>query len=155
MSDKKSHYRQTKKFSINISKNCIEIRCWLLKNDPMKTFIYSKVNVDVELTDVRQNGGKRQKGCTMNSQKVTKGKARALRNIDEGTENWLRSHNVQDMRDIVFEFYNRGENISGMVNLIHYFDDVMIDNHIGVEGDFLTAEYDILTYVDQVEHAIA
>lgn len=121
----------------------------------MKTFIYPKVNVDVELTDVGQNGVKRQKGCKMETQNVTKGKARALRNIDEGTENWLRSHNVQDMRDIVFEFYNRGENISGMVNLIHYFDDVMIDNHVGVEGNFLTAEYDILTYVDEVEHAIA
>ena len=91
----------------------------------------------------------------MNTQKVTKGKARALRNIDYGTENWLKSHNVQDMRDIVFEFYNRGEDVSGMINLVHYYDDVMIHNNIGYEGDFLTAEYDILTYVEEVEHAIA
>ncbi len=91
----------------------------------------------------------------MNIQNATKGKARALRNIDEGTENWLRTHNVQDMRDIVFEFYNRGENISEMVGLIHYFDDVMIGNHMGVEDSFLTAEYDILSYVEEVEYSYA
>ena len=91
----------------------------------------------------------------MDATNIVKGKARALRNIDEGTENWLRTHDVQDMRDIVFEFYNRGENISGMVDLIHYFDDVMMHNHMGIEGNFLTAEYDILTYVEEVEHAVA
>ena len=50
-------------FSHKIDEKSIIIRYWLLKNIPMKTFIYPKVNVDMELTDVRQNGVKRQKGC--------------------------------------------------------------------------------------------
>lgn len=83
-------------------------------------------------------------------------KQKTLKNVDEKLEGWMKLHTVQDMRDIVFELYNRGEDISEMVDLIHDMDGIALHAHVGKEESISAiAEYDILTYVEEVEHALA
>ena len=83
-------------------------------------------------------------------------KQKTLKNVDEKLSDWMRSHTIQDMRDIVFELYNRGEDISEMVDLIHDMDEIAVHAHVGDEESISAiAEYDILTYVEEVEHALA
>ena len=95
-------------------------------------------------------------GMHMKDQRVVKNRTKVLRNIDRGIENWMKHHSVQDMRDIVFEMYNRGEDISYMVDLVHQMDDMVRATHL-VSDDNVTAfaEYDILTYVEEVEQEYA
>ena len=91
----------------------------------------------------------------MKNTNVVKNKTKVLRNIDRGMENWMMHHSVQDMRDLAFEMYNRGEDITCMIDLIHEMDEITIHTHMSNEDNVTAyAEYDILTYVEDVEHAI-
>jgi hypothetical protein len=50
--------------------------------------------------------------------------------------------------------YNRGEDISEMVELIHEMDSMAQNVHISSEENvYANAEYDILSYVEECEHA--
>ncbi len=92
----------------------------------------------------------------MNSTNVVKIRTKVLRNLDSGMEDWMKAHSIQDLRDIVFEMYNRGEDISDMVDLVHEMDEIALHAHVIREDNVMAiAEYDILTYVDGVEHDYA
>lgn len=79
---------------------------------------------------------------------------RKLRDVNTGMEDWMRSHTIQDLRDMVFELYNRGEDISDMVGLVHEMDTMAHRTHINCEENVYTfSEYDILTYVEELEQA--
>jgi hypothetical protein len=81
-------------------------------------------------------------------------KRRRLAGVGRDMEDWLKYHTLQDLRDIAFEMYNRGEDISEVVQLVHEYDEIAHRMNIGNEEAVYTdAEYDILTYVQQVETA--
>ena len=79
---------------------------------------------------------------------------RQIRGVDQETVDWMKYHTIRDLRDIVFELYNRGENISEMVELIHQMDNMAHRTHINCEESVYTySEYDILSYVEEMEQA--
>ena len=78
---------------------------------------------------------------------------RTLRGMDRDMIDWMRYHSVQDLRDLAFEMYNRGEEISEMVELIHEMDHMAQNVHIESQDVYANAEYDILSYVEECEHA--
>jgi hypothetical protein len=79
---------------------------------------------------------------------------RQIRGVDQDLVDWMKYHTIQDLRDIVFELYNRGENISEMVELIHQMDNMAHRTHINCEENVYTySEYDILSYVEELEQA--
>ncbi len=79
---------------------------------------------------------------------------RTLRGIDSDMIDWMKYHSIQDLRDLAFEMYNRGEDISEMVELIHEMDAMAQTTHIGQEENvYANAEYDILSYVEECERA--
>jgi len=81
-------------------------------------------------------------------------RTRTLKGVDNDMQDWMKYHSVQDLRDLVFELYNRGEDISEMVELIHEMDSMAHRTHIGCEDNvYADAEYDILTYVEEMEQA--
>ena len=80
------------------------------------------------------------------------GNRRTLRGVDRDMMDWMRYHTIQDLRDLAFEMYNRGEDISEMVQLIHEMDGMAHVTNMANENrvyDF--AEYDILSYVEECE----
>ncbi len=79
---------------------------------------------------------------------------RTLRGMDSEMIDWMKYHSIQDLRDLAFEMYNRGEDISEMVELIHEMDAMAQSTHIGQdESVYNYAEYDILSYVEECERA--
>ena len=85
---------------------------------------------------------------------IENSRTRNLRGVDDDMQDWMKYHSVQDLRDIVFELYNRGEDISEMVELIHEMDEMARNAQIGCDDNVYTdAEYDILTYVEEMEKA--
>ena len=81
---------------------------------------------------------------------------RQLRDVNPDMEDWLKYHTIQDLRDIVFELYNRGEDISEMVELVHQMDAMAHRTHVNCEETVYTfSEYDILGYVEEAERAYA
>ena len=79
---------------------------------------------------------------------------RHIRGVDQNMIDWMRYHTIQDLRDIVFELYNRGEDISEMVEVIHDMDNMAHRTHMNCEETVYTdSEYDILTYVEELEEA--
>ena len=78
---------------------------------------------------------------------------RTLRGMDRDMIDWMRYHSIQDLRDLAFEMYNRGEDISEMVELIHEMDHMAHNVHIESEDVYANAEYDILSYVEECEQA--
>ena len=82
------------------------------------------------------------------------GRKRTLRGIDRGMMDWMKYHTIQDLRDLAFEMYNRGEDISQMVELIHEMDTMAHATHMSnSEKVYDFAEYDILSYVEECEKA--
>ena len=82
------------------------------------------------------------------------GNKRSLRGVSRDMTDWMKYHTIQDLRDLAFEMYNQGEDISGMVELVHEMDHMAHITHMGNENriyDF--AEYDILSYVEECEQA--
>ena len=82
------------------------------------------------------------------------GKKKTLRGVDANMMDWMRYHSIQDLRDLAFEMYNRGEDISKLVELIHEMDQMAHATHMANDNrvyDF--AEYDILSYVEECEKA--
>ncbi len=87
---------------------------------------------------------------------IENSRTRNLRGVDTDMLDWMKYHSVQDLRDIVFELYNRGEDISEMVELIHEMDAMAHNAHLACDDNVYTdAEYDILTYVEDMEKAWA
>ena len=81
-------------------------------------------------------------------------KQRSLRGINDYMVDWMKTHNVQDLRDMVFELYNRGETVSEMVGLVHDLDTMMSKTHATAHEVIETeADYDILSYVEELEQA--
>jgi len=79
---------------------------------------------------------------------------RTLRGMDSEMIDWMKYHSIQDLRDLAFEMYNMGEDISEMVELIHEMDGMAHNVHITSEENvYENAEYDILSYVEECEHA--
>jgi secreted Zn-dependent insulinase-like peptidase len=79
---------------------------------------------------------------------------RTLRGMDSEMIDWMKYHSIQDLRDLAFEMYNRGEDISEMVELIHEMDAMAISTHMNHDSDvYANAEYDILSYVEECERA--
>ncbi|MDO9538028.1 MAG: hypothetical protein Q7J68_06890 [Thermoplasmata archaeon] len=78
---------------------------------------------------------------------------RTLRGMDNEMIDWMKYHSVQDLRDLAFEMYNRGEDISEMVQMIHEMDVMMANTHMASENVYTNAEYDILSYVEECEHS--
>ncbi len=79
---------------------------------------------------------------------------RQIRGVDRDTVDWMKYHTIQDLRDLVFELYNRGEDISQMVELVHQMDNMAHRTHIKCEESVYTnSEYDILSYVEEMEEA--
>lgn len=78
---------------------------------------------------------------------------KTLRGVDEDMENWMRYHSIQDLRDLAFEMYNRGEDISEMVQLIHEMDEMARNTHMADDMVYSNAEYDVLSYVEECEKA--
>lgn len=91
----------------------------------------------------------------MKNSNVTKNRTKVLRNIDRSIENWMKHHSVQDLRDLAFEMYNRGEDVNCMIDLIHEMDEMALHAHVyGDDNVAAYAEYDILTYVEEVEQGV-
>jgi hypothetical protein len=78
---------------------------------------------------------------------------RTLQGVDKDMMDWMKHHSVQDLRDLAFEMYNRGEDISEMVGLIHEMDQMVRNTHMGDGNVYSSAEYDILSYVEECEKA--
>ncbi|MFH0815818.1 MAG: hypothetical protein V1934_03265 [Methanobacteriota archaeon] len=49
---------------------------------------------------------------------------RKLRGVSAEDESWLREHSVKDLRNLVFEMYNLGEDVSDMVPLVNYMEEL-------------------------------
>ena len=95
------------------------------------------------------------KGCTMVEYIKLKNRDwRTLRGMDRDMIDWMKYYTVQDLRDLAFEMYNRGEDISEMVELIHEMDSMAHATHMGNADNIYTdSEYDILSYVEECENA--
>jgi len=79
---------------------------------------------------------------------------RTLRGMDSAMMDWMKYHTIQDLRDLTFEMYNRGEDISEMVELIHEMDIMAQNTHMTSEENvYANAEYDILSYVEECEQS--
>ncbi|MDD4308122.1 MAG: hypothetical protein PHU53_04875 [Thermoplasmata archaeon] len=79
---------------------------------------------------------------------------RTLRGMDSEMIDWMKYHSIQDLRDLAFEMYNRGEDISEMVELIHEMDAMAQSTHMTAEENvYANAEYDILSYVEECEQS--
>jgi mevalonate pyrophosphate decarboxylase len=77
---------------------------------------------------------------------------RTLRGMDNEMMDWMKYHSIQDLRDLAFEMYNRGEDISEMVQLIHEMDSMAhATNMTNAEDIYADSEYDILSYVEECE----
>ena len=88
----------------------------------------------------------------MKNTNMVKNKTKVLRNVDKGMENWMKHHSVQDLRDLAFEMYNSGEDVGCMIDLIHEMDDMALHAHVyGADNVTSYSEYDILTYVEEIE----
>ena len=80
------------------------------------------------------------------------GNKKTLRGVDRNMMDWMRYHTVQDLRDLAFEMYNRGEDISEMVQLVHEMDGMAhVTNMTNDNRVYDFAEYDILSYVEECE----
>ncbi|MEW5937002.1 MAG: hypothetical protein AB1665_04175 [Candidatus Thermoplasmatota archaeon] len=77
-----------------------------------------------------------------------------LSGVDAQTEQWLKEHTIQDLRDLVFELYNRGEDVSDMVRLVNDLEamaqGLMIESRI--EAAHEETEFD---YIADTEMAVA
>ncbi len=95
------------------------------------------------------------KGCTMVEYIKLKNRDwRTLRGMDSEMTDWMKYHTIQDLRDLAFEMYNRGEDISEMVELIHEMDSMANATHMGsADNIYADSEYDILSYVEECERA--
>ena len=153
VADKRPTKCQTRNFNNLPSIKYSNFIYWLSNIQVDERLIYSQINVGLELTDVRQIPIKCRKGCTMVEYiSMKNGNKRTLRGVDRNMMDWMRYHTIQDLRDLAFEMYNRGEDISGMVQLIHEMDGMAHVTHMANENrvyDF--AEYDILSYVEECE----
>ena len=77
---------------------------------------------------------------------------RTLRGMDSEMIDWMKYHTIQDLRDLAFEMYNRGEDISEMVELIHEMDSMAQKTRMtGTDNIYVESEYDILSYVEECE----
>ena len=134
---------------------CIKIVHWLSKYNPNERLIYYRNNVGVGADKCQTNTDKMSEGMHMVEYiSMKNGNRRTLRGVDRNMQDWMRYHTIQDLRDLAFEMYNRGEDISQMVELIHEMDGMAHTTHMGNENrvyDF--AEYDILSYVEECEKA--
>lgn len=117
--------------------------------------IYYRINVGLEADNCQTNTDKMSEGMHMVEYiSMKNGNRRTLRGIDRGMMDWMRYHTIQDLRDLAFEMYNRGEDISEMVQLIHEMDGMAHTTNMANDNrvyDF--AEYDILSYVEECEKA--
>jgi hypothetical protein len=122
---------------------------------PFENLIYPKINIGLKSDNCQTIIIKTSEGMHMVEKVRLNGpRKRQLRDVNPGMEDWLKYHTIQDLRDMVFELYNRGEDISEMVGLIHEMDAMAHRTYINNEENVYTfSEYDILSYVEEAEQA--
>ena len=121
-----------------------------------ENLIYYKINIGLKSDNCQTKCLITSEGIKMGYIEIENSITRNLRVVDKDTNEWMKYHIVQDLRDIVFELYNRGEDISEMVELIHEMDAMAHHSMIGQDDSvYMDAEYDILTYVEEMEKAWA
>ena len=80
-------------------------------------------------------------------------KVRKLRGVCAEDETWLREHSVKDLRNLVFEMYNLGEDVSDMVPLVNYMEELetkLITEQKLVSGEEM--DIDVMDMVQEFEH---
>ncbi len=55
---------------------------------------------------------------------VSKGRGKKSRKGDD-IEDWMRTHSIRDMEEIVTELATRGENVNEMAKAVHTFEDMV------------------------------
>jgi hypothetical protein len=83
-------------------------------------------------------------------------KTRKLRGVSAEDESWLREHSVKDLRNLVFEMYNLGEDVSDMVPLVNYMEELetkLITEQRLVSGEEM--DVDIMDMVQTFDHVYA
>jgi hypothetical protein len=92
------------------------------------------------------------KGCTMRPDIRT----RKLRGVSAEDELWLKEHSVKDLRNLVFEMYNLGEDVSDMVPLVNYMEE--LETRLITEQNLVSGaddEMDVTELVSEFSHAYA
>ena len=80
-------------------------------------------------------------------------RTRKLRGVSAEDESWLREHSVKDLRNLVFEMYNLGEDVSDMVPLVNYMEELetkLITEQKLVSGEEM--DIDVMDMVQTFEH---
>jgi hypothetical protein len=80
-------------------------------------------------------------------------RTRKLRGVSAEDEGWLREHSVKDLRNLVFEMYNLGEDVSDMVPLVNYMEELetkLITEQKLVSGEEM--DIDVMDMVQEFEH---
>ncbi|MBI5000656.1 MAG: hypothetical protein HZB92_03900 [Euryarchaeota archaeon] len=79
-----------------------------------------------------------------------------LLGVDAAMEQWLREHSVQDLRDLVFEMYNMGEDTSEMVRVVNDYEsltnELMAQSRAEAGTDI---DIDVFEYMTGTEKAVA
>jgi len=80
-------------------------------------------------------------------------RTRKLRGVSAEDESWLREHSVKDLRNLVFEMYNLGEDVSDMVPLVNYMEELetkLITEQKLVSGEEM--DVDVMDMVQEFEY---
>jgi hypothetical protein len=83
-------------------------------------------------------------------------RTRKLRGVSAEDECWLKEHTVKDLRNLVFEMYTLGEDVSDMVPLVNYMEDLelrLVTEQKLVSGE--GSEMDVMDMVQAFNHAYA
>jgi hypothetical protein len=83
-------------------------------------------------------------------------RTRKLRGVSADDESWLREHTVKDLRNLVAEMYTLGEDVSDMVPLVNYMEELemrLITEQKLVSGEEM--DVDVLDMIQTGEHAFA
>ena len=153
MSDTSATKCQTIDFDNPLGKLHLKKIHWLLKIRTSERLIYPRDNVGFVADRCQTNTDKMSEGMHMVEYiSMKNGNKRTLRGVDRNMMDWMRYHTIQDLRDLAFEMYNRGEDISEMVQLIHEMDGMAhVTNMTNDNRVYDFAEYDILSYVEECE----
>jgi len=73
-----------------------------------------------------------------------------LRGVSAADEAWLKEHTVKDLRNLCFEMYELGEDVSDMVPLVNYMES--LETKLVTEQRLMSGEkidFDVLGLVER------
>ncbi len=65
-------------------------------------------------------------GCKMNAESITP-ENMGFEVHNDAVEEWMKTHTMSDIKDIVFELYSMGEDVSELVAIVNELEDMQME----------------------------